>query len=116
MSRLLPLLAFIALAILLFAGVRMNSGRDNSAIPSPLIGKPAPALDLPVLATPQQSITLEQLKGRAFVLNVWGSWCVSCRVEHPVITEMAFWWWATTTKTPAMTRCAGSSSSAIRLH
>lgn len=90
MSRLLPLLAFIALAILLFAGVRMNSGKDNSAIPSPLIGKPAPALDhLPVLPTPQQSITPEQLKGRAYVLNVWGSWCVSCRVEHPVITEMA---------------------------
>lgn len=90
MSRLLPLLAFIALAILLFAGVRMNSGKDNSAIPSPLIGKPAPALvDLPVLPTPQQSIAPEQLKGRAFVLNVWGSWCVSCRVEHPVIAEMA---------------------------
>ena len=90
MSRLLPLLAFIALAILLFAGVRMNSGKDNSAIPSPLIGKPAPALGhLPVLPTPQQSIAPEQLKGRAFVLNVWGSWCVSCRVEHPVITEMA---------------------------
>lgn len=90
MSRLLPLLAFIALAILLFAGVRMNSGKDNSAIPSPLIGKPAPSLDrLPVLVTPQQSIAPEQLKGRAFVLNVWGSWCVSCRVEHPVITDMA---------------------------
>lgn len=89
MSRLLPLLAFIALAILLFAGVRMNSGKDNSAIPSPLIGKPAPALDLPVLATPQQSIALQQLIGRSYVLNVWGSWCVSCRVEHPVITDMA---------------------------
>jgi cytochrome c biogenesis protein CcmG/thiol:disulfide interchange protein DsbE len=89
MSRLLPLLAFVALAILLFVGVRMNSGKDNSAIPSPLIGKPAPALTLPVLATPQQRITPEQLKGRPFVMNVWGSWCVSCRVEHPVIVEMA---------------------------
>ncbi|MBP6310177.1 MAG: redoxin domain-containing protein, partial [Arenimonas sp.] len=79
MSRLLPLLAFIALAVLLFVGVRMNSGKDTSAIPSPLIGKQAPALNLPELNMPQQSIGLQDLKGRAFVLNIWGSWCVSCR-------------------------------------
>ena len=89
MSRLLPLLAFIALAVLLFVGVRMNSGKDTSAIPSPLIGKQAPALNLPELNMPQQSIGLQDLKGRAFVLNIWGSWCVSCRIEHPIITEMA---------------------------
>ncbi len=89
MSRLLPLLAFIALALLLFVGVRMNSGKDTSAIPSPLIGKQAPALNLPELNMPQQSIGLQDLKGRAFVLNIWGSWCVSCRIEHPIITEMA---------------------------
>lgn len=89
MSRLLPLLAFVALATLLFVGVRMNSGKDNSAIPSPLIGKLAPALNLPELDTPQQSIHVQDLKGRAFVLNIWGSWCVSCRIEHPIITDMA---------------------------
>ena len=89
MSRLLHLLAFIALAVLLFVGVRMNSGKDTSAIPSPLIGKQAPALNLPELNMPQQSIGLQDLKGRAFVLNIWGSWCVSCRIEHPIITEMA---------------------------
>lgn len=89
MSRLLPLLAFIALALLLFVGVRMNSGKDTSAIPSPLIGKQAPVLNLPELNMPEQSIGLQDLKGRAFVLNIWGSWCVSCRIEHPVITEMA---------------------------
>lgn len=89
MSRLLPLLAFVALATLLFVGVRMNSGKDNSAIPSPLIGKLAPALNLPELDMPQQSIHVQDLKGRAFVLNIWGSWCVSCRIEHPIITDMA---------------------------
>lgn len=89
MSRLLPLLAFIALALLLFVGVRMNSGKDTSAIPSPLIGKTAPALQLPELALPESRISIAELKGRAHVLNVWGSWCVSCRVEHPVITELA---------------------------
>lgn len=89
MSRLLPLLAFIGLAVLLFVGVRMNSGKDNSAIASPLIGKPAPALNLPELVMPEQQISIAQLQGKAYVLNIWGSWCVSCRVEHPVITELA---------------------------
>lgn len=89
MSRLLPLLAFIAIALLLFVGVRMNSGKDNSAIPSPLIGKSAPALQLPELVLPESRLAAADLKGRAYVLNVWGSWCVSCRVEHPVITELA---------------------------
>lgn len=89
MNRLIPLLAFIALVVLLFVGVRMNSGKDTSAIPSPLIGKPVPVLNLPELNMPQQSISLADLKGRAFVLNIWGSWCVSCRIEHPIITEMS---------------------------
>ena len=89
MSRLLPLLAFIALALLLFVGVRMNSGKDTSAIPSPLIGKAAPALHLPELPMPETRIGLSGLQGKAYVLNVWGSWCVSCRVEHPVISELA---------------------------
>lgn len=89
MSRLLPLLAFIALALLLFVGVRMNSGKDNSAIPSPLLGKAAPELLLPELVLPEPRLGIADLKGKAYVLNVWGSWCVSCRVEHPVITELA---------------------------
>ena len=89
MNRILPLIAFMALAALLFVGVRMNSGKDTSAIPSPLIGKPAPALNLPELQTPESRMASSELKGRAFVLNVWGSWCVSCRVEHPIITDLA---------------------------
>ncbi|MBP7309551.1 MAG: DsbE family thiol:disulfide interchange protein, partial [Polaromonas sp.] len=88
-NRLLPLIAFMTLAVLLFVGVRMNAGKDTSAIPSPLINKPAPVLNLPTLTMPQQSISLPDLKGRAFVLNIWGSWCVSCRLEHPVITELS---------------------------
>lgn len=90
MSRLLPLLAFLALAGLLFVGVRMNSGKDTSAIPSPLLGKPAPALDaLPSLPDPASRIGVQDLRGRPYVLNVWGSWCVSCRIEHPLVTELA---------------------------
>lgn len=87
--RLLPLFAFLALAALLGVGVLMNSGKDTSAIPSPLIGKAAPAFSLPVLGDPARTITNADLRGEPYVLNVWGSWCPECRVEHPVITDLA---------------------------
>ena len=89
MSRLIPLIAFIGLALLLFVGVRMNSGKDNSAIPSPLIGKPAPQFSLPVLNAPDKIIKTNDLLGQAYLLNVWGSWCPACQIEHPIITELA---------------------------
>ena len=89
MNRLLPLLAFAALALLLGVGVMMNSGKDTSAIPSPLIGKMAPQFALPVLDEPERIITRDDLLGEPYLLNVWGSWCPACRDEHPVITELA---------------------------
>ena len=88
-KRLLPLFAFLALALLLAAGVLRNSGKDNSAIASPLIGKPAPAFSLPVLGDPARKVGNAELLGRPYLLNVWGSWCPACRDEHPVITELA---------------------------
>ena len=88
-KRLLPLLAFIALAVLLGAGVLRNSGKDTSAIPSPLVGKPAPEFSLPVLGEPGRVVSKADLLGQAYLLNVWGSWCPACRDEHPVITELA---------------------------
>ena len=87
--RLLPLVAFILLASLLYVGVRMNSGRDTSAIPSPLIGKPAPAFSLPLLGDATRKISNKDLLGAPYLLNVWGSWCVNCREEHPQITALA---------------------------
>ena len=89
MRRLLPLLVFVALVLLLGAGVLMNSGRDNSAIESPLIGKPAPAFALPVLGEPARVVDGDDLRGAPYLLNVWGSWCPACRDEHPVITALA---------------------------
>lgn len=88
-SRWLPLLVFFALATLLAAGVWMSRKPDRDALPSPLIGKPAPAFALPVLHEPQRTVRLDDLKGQPFLLNVWGSWCVECRVEHPVLTRFA---------------------------
>jgi cytochrome c biogenesis protein CcmG/thiol:disulfide interchange protein DsbE len=88
-KRLLPLIAFALLALLLGVGVLMNSGKDTSAIPSPLIGKPAPAFSLPVLGEPSRLIGNADLRGEPYLLNVWGSWCPACRDEHPVITALA---------------------------
>ena len=87
--RLLPLLVFIALALLLWAGVRMNSGHDTSAIDSPLIGKPTPRFVLPVLGHPGRSVSSADLLGKPYLLNVWGSWCVNCREEHPQVKALA---------------------------
>ncbi|MAL03825.1 MAG: DsbE family thiol:disulfide interchange protein [Arenimonas sp.] len=88
-KRLIPLLAFAALAVLLGVGVMMNAGKDTSAIPSPLVGKMAPDFALPVLDEPDRIITRDDLLGEPYLLNVWGSWCPACRDEHPVITELA---------------------------
>lgn len=88
-KRLLPLFAFALLAVLLGLGVLRNSGKDTSAIPSPLVGKPAPAFSLPVLGEPERLVTNDDLRGEPYLLNVWGSWCPACRDEHPVITELA---------------------------
>ena len=88
-SRWLPLAMFAALAVLLAAGVWMSRTPDRDALPSPLIGKPAPAFALPVLHEPARSVRLQDLRGQPFLLNVWGSWCVECRVEHPVLTRFA---------------------------
>jgi cytochrome c biogenesis protein CcmG/thiol:disulfide interchange protein DsbE len=88
-SRWLPLAVFAALAVLLAAGVWMSRKPDRDALPSPLIGKPAPAFALPVLHEPSRTVRLQDLRGQPFLLNVWGSWCVECRVEHPVLTRFA---------------------------
>lgn len=87
--RWLPLAIFGALALLLAAGVWLSRKPDRDVLPSPLIGKPAPAFSLPTLHEPGRLVSLSDLKGAPFVLNVWGSWCPSCREEHAVITRFA---------------------------
>lgn len=88
-GRWLPLAIFAALALLLAAGVWLSRNPDRQSLPSPLIGKPAPAFSLPVLHEPGRLVTLDDLKGAPFVLNVWGSWCPACQVEHPALTRLA---------------------------
>lgn len=88
-KRWLPLIVFILLAILLGAGVMMSRNPDRDALPSPLIGKPAPEFSLPELFRPDHRVTLGDLRGAPFVMNVWGSWCVACRDEHKALSDFA---------------------------
>ena len=77
--------AFAALVVLLAVGLNLNP-RD---VPSPLVGKPAPAFKLDILATPEKTLATEEMRGKVWLLNVWASWCVSCRQEHPVLVEFS---------------------------
>ena len=88
-ARWLPLLVFAALAALLLAGVILSRTQNREALPSPLIGKPAPAFELPVLHEPGRLVASTELAGQPYLLNVWGSWCPECRTEHPVLTRFA---------------------------
>lgn len=88
-KRLLPLFAFLLLATLLGAGIRLAQVRDPNAIPSPLIGRAAPAFELPSLHEPDRLVRSEELRGQAYLLNVFGSWCPGCRDEHPVVERVA---------------------------
>lgn len=82
---LIPLGAFIVLVILLAVGLTLNP-RD---VPSPLKGKPAPAFTLPQLAAADKSFSPADMKGQVWLFNVWASWCVSCRQEHPLLVSFA---------------------------
>lgn len=81
---LIPLVLFVVLVGFLAVGLT----RDPHELPSPLIGKQAPAFELPQLADPQKTFSPESMKGKVWILNVWASWCVACREEHPVLVEL----------------------------
>ena len=82
---LIPLIVFVVMMGFLAVGLQLNPRE----VPSPLINKPAPAFKLPTLSAPDKSISSQDLRGKVWVLNVWASWCVACRVEHPVFVEFA---------------------------
>ena len=82
---LLPLAVFVVMLGFLVVGLSLKPHE----IPSPLIDKPAPAFSLPTLDAPQQTLSAQDLRGKVWILNVWASWCVACRIEHPLLVEFS---------------------------
>ncbi len=87
MTRLIPLIVFIALVGLLAFGIDWNKHHEMTEVPSPLIDKPAPAFTLPLLYEPEKKIARSDLLGQPYILNVFGSWCPTCQYEHPILTQ-----------------------------
>ena len=81
----LPLAIFLIVLGFLFVGLF----RDPREVPSPLIGKPAPQFSLAQLHQPERTLTTADMRGQVWLLNVWASWCVSCRVEHPLLVDLS---------------------------
>jgi cytochrome c biogenesis protein CcmG/thiol:disulfide interchange protein DsbE len=82
---LVPLAIFIVLVAFLFRGLSL----DPKRVPSPLVGKPMPEFSLPRLQDPAATISDADLKGKVSILNIWATWCVSCRAEHEVLLQLA---------------------------
>jgi len=82
---LIPLALFAVLVVFLAIGL----GRNPHEVPSPLIDKPAPAFNLAQLADPAKSFSPAEMRGKVWLLNVWASWCISCRDEHPLLLQVA---------------------------
>lgn len=81
----IPIGLFALLGLLLAYGLKL----DPHKIPSPLVGKPLPAFSLPTLENPDKSFANTDLQGRVVLINVWASWCVACKQEHPVLMALA---------------------------
>jgi len=89
MRRLIYLLPILIVAALVAAFWRgLDPNRDPSALPSALVGKPAPAVDLPGLADDAPRLTLAAFKGKVVAVNFFASWCLPCRAEHPVLKQL----------------------------
>jgi cytochrome c biogenesis protein CcmG/thiol:disulfide interchange protein DsbE len=82
---LIPLVLFIGLVGFLLIGLQ----RDPHAIPSPLMNKPAPDFKLSQLRDPARTFSAQEMRGKVWVLNFWGTWCVACRDEHPLLMQYA---------------------------
>jgi cytochrome c biogenesis protein CcmG/thiol:disulfide interchange protein DsbE len=85
MNKFLPLFIFVIFAWFLFDGL----GRDTKKLPSPLIGKSFPNLEVEDFDSGEKYTTQSQLKGQVTLVNVWASWCVTCRAEHQMLMEIA---------------------------
>ncbi|MBI3545050.1 MAG: DsbE family thiol:disulfide interchange protein [Gammaproteobacteria bacterium] len=86
-----PLAIFAAIGGLLMYALYLSMNGDYSPrdIPSPLIGKSLPAFTLTTVSDPARKVSRDDMRGRVYLLNVWASWCVACRQEHPFLNEIS---------------------------
>lgn len=87
--RWLPLIIALIVGAILAGGVYLSKDTNREALPSTLIGKQVPQFSLPDLHRPEVMHTNKDFAGQPYLLNVWGSWCPECRIEHPVLTKFA---------------------------
>jgi len=85
LAFLVPLLVCATIGVFLYVGLSLNPRE----VPSPLIGKPAPVFELPSLHEADTTLSPASFAGKPWILNVWASWCVACRQEHPIVTELS---------------------------
>jgi cytochrome c biogenesis protein CcmG/thiol:disulfide interchange protein DsbE len=83
----IPLILFLIIAG--FLASRLRGDYDPHILPSALIDKPAPDFQLPQLREPGKTFSAKEMRGKVWLLNVWGSWCEACRQEHPFLMELA---------------------------
>lgn len=81
----IPVVVLLGMLVLLAIGLKL----DPREVPSPLIGKPAPAFELPLLGAEATKLTPAALSGRPVLVNFFASWCAGCRVEHPLLMELS---------------------------
>ena len=82
---LIPLVIFVVLVVFLALGL----SRNPQELPSALLNKPAPEFRLPQLKDPAQTFSATDMRGKVWMLNVWASWCIACRDEHPYLFQYA---------------------------
>ena len=82
---LIPLVVFLAIGLLLAVGLKLNPRE----VPSPRVNRLAPEFRLPQLLDQQPQFASADLRGQAWVLNVWASWCAACRTEHQLLHDLA---------------------------
>ena len=81
----IPLIIFAILAIFFWKGLSL----DPNAMPSALIDDPVPSFELPTVKDDSKMVTQDIFKGQVSLLNVWATWCISCRVEHPYLNKLS---------------------------
>ncbi|ARD45175.1 MULTISPECIES: DsbE family thiol:disulfide interchange protein [Colwelliaceae] len=82
--RFIPLILFVLLGVLLYRGLFLNP----QAMPSAMIGKPLPNFELPILKSTDRLVGREDLTGNIVLLNVWATWCIQCKYEHPYLLDI----------------------------